>query len=227
MVWLPPGSFLMGSPEGGDRAYPDEKPQHEVQIPGFFAIGRFVVTFKEYDRFCVATKRKQPSDMHWGRGRRPAINVSWDDAMAYCAWLAAQTGRTYRLPTEAEWEYACRAGTQTSWSFGEDQTALSKHAWFEGNSGGKTQPVGAKRPSPWGLRDMHGNVWEWVQDHWHPDYQSAPADGRAWEDTTGEGRVLRGGSWINGSRNVRSAYRIHDDRGGRSRNFGFRLVRGP
>jgi hypothetical protein len=130
MVWLPPGTFLMGSPDGVDLAYPNERPQHEVDIARSFAIGRFPVTFADYDQFCAAAGREQPGDRGWGRDRRPVIDVSWDDAVAYCLWLTGQTGRTYRLPSEAEWEYACRAGTRTRWSFGDDGDALGAHAWF-------------------------------------------------------------------------------------------------
>ena len=195
MLWLPAGSFLMGSATDDAMAYGDEQPQHEVQLAQPFAIGRVPVTFADYDRFCAAAGREPPGDQGWGRDQRPVINVSWDDAVGYCLWLTGQTGQTYRLPSEAQWEYACRAGTRTRWSFGDDEEALGDHAWFNGNSGGKTHPVGEKRPNPWGLYDMHGNVWEWVQDHRHDNYQGAPAGGRAWEDAVGRGRVLRGGGW--------------------------------
>ena len=194
MVVIPPGSFLMGASDSDDLAYGEEGPPHRVTIGRPFAIGRYPVTFDEYDRFCVASKRVTPDARGWGRDRCPVINVSWDDAVAYCLWLTGQTGRAYRLPTEAEWEYAARAGAATRWSFGDDQKALVDYAWFEGNSGGKTHPVGEKRPNAWGLYDLHSNVWEWVQDRWHDRYADAPADGSAWEGGAA-GRVLRGGSW--------------------------------
>nr|WP_295437522.1 formylglycine-generating enzyme family protein [uncultured Thiodictyon sp.] len=176
MVRLPPGRFLMGAPAGDDLANASERPQHEVRIARPFAIGRFPVTFEDYDRFVRATwqsmaKRgfwalhfggagnKQPElpdDNGWGRGRRPVINVTWHDAVAYCVWLAGQTGRTYRLPTEAEWEYAGRAGTATRWSCGDDAQALSDHAWFGANSGGRPHPVGEKLPNPGGSTTSTG-----------------------------------------------------------------------
>ncbi|WP_295384789.1 formylglycine-generating enzyme family protein [uncultured Thiodictyon sp.] len=227
LVWLPTGTFLMGSPAGDKMAFDDERPQHEVRIARPFAIGRVPVTFADYDRFCTVAGRARPGDQGWGRGRRPVIKVSWADAVAYCVWLTEQTGRTYRLPSEAEWEYACRAGTQTRWSFGDDEQALGDHAWFNGNSGGQTHPVGEKRPNPWGLHDLHGNVWEWVQDHWHNNYQGATPDGRSWEDASGEWRVQRGGSWISFGRYLRCAYRHHYGPGGRFLFAGFRLVLGP
>lgn len=120
MVVVPAGRFMMGSAEGEARSYGDERPRHEVTIARPFALGRYPVTFAEYDRFCEATGRKRPGDEGWGRGRRPVINVSWEDATAYCAWLSQETGKTYRLPSEAEWEYACRAGTSTAYWWGDD-----------------------------------------------------------------------------------------------------------
>jgi formylglycine-generating enzyme required for sulfatase activity/putative intracellular protease/amidase len=161
MVWLRGGDFAMGH---DDSHYDDEKPAHPVRVSAF-SIGQYPVTFEEYDRFCAATGRDKPSDEGWGRGRRPVIQVSWDDAQAYCDWLNSrqQTG-TYRLLTEAEWEFACRAGTTTRWCCGDDDGALDDHAWYTKNSDGKTHPVGEKRPNAWKLHDMHGNVWEWCAD---------------------------------------------------------------
>ena len=227
MLWLPTGTYLMGSPTGDETAYDNERPQHEVRIAQPFAIGRDPVTFADYDRFCAAVGRALPEDRGWGRERRPVINVTWEDAVAYCLWLTEQTGQTYRLPSEAEWEYACRAGTQTRWSCGDGETALRDHAWFGGNAGGQTHPVGEKLPNPWGLHDLHGNVLEWVLDHWHDSYQCAPADGCAWEDSEGRGRVLRGGSWINIGGNCRSANRFAIEPGDCSVLIGFRLSREP
>ena len=227
LVRLPPGLFFMGSPTEDPDAAKAEKPQHPVQIAQPFAIGRFPVTFDDYDRF------KRPPDNGWGRRRRPVINVSWEDAIAYCAWLSRQTGQPYRLPTEAEWEYACRAGTVTRWSFGDDK-GLGHCAWFAGNSGSeffnwgrKTQPVGQKRPNHWGLHDMHGNVWEWVQDCWHDNYQGAPTDGAAWSTSCSESgwRVIRGGSWDNYSLDLRSANRMGTISGNLSIYVGFRIAR--
>jgi formylglycine-generating enzyme required for sulfatase activity len=214
-----------------------EKPQHRVTIGQPFAIGRYTVTFDEYDRFCLATLRDKPDDKDWGRGRRPVINVSWDDAVAYCAWLFQQTGCTYRLPTEAEWEYAARAGTTTRWSFGNDEQMLREFAWFEGNSdvnifhfgrkrkSRKTHPVGEKRPNPWGLYDMHGNVREWAEDCWSNHYNGAPTDGSAWAQKTCQARVLRGGSWNYDPRIARAAFRSGNRPEFRGSDFGFRLAR--
>ena len=246
MVQLPPGRFLMGSPDGDDLANDNEQPQHEVRIARPFAIGRYPVTFDDYDRFVLATRkrglmerlfgddvenkqRELPGDQSLGRSRRPVINISWFDAVAYCVWLSGQTGRTYRLPSEAEWEYACRAGTATRWSCRDDEKALSDYAWFDANSGGKTQPVGEKRPNPWGLHDMHGNVWEWVLDQRHSHYQGAPADGSVWGNASVlfSSTMLRGGSWWDDARSLRSADRFGLDPGNRSVFYGFRLALGP
>ncbi|WP_295455924.1 SUMF1/EgtB/PvdO family nonheme iron enzyme, partial [uncultured Thiodictyon sp.] len=146
MVLIPPGSFLMGASDDDEQSSGSEKPQHRVSIPRPFAIGRYAVTFDEYDRFCAASGYEKPGDNSSGRGRRPVINASRDDSVAYCAWLSEQTGQHYRLPTEAEWEYAARAGTATRWSFGSDENALADHAWFNGNARSffskKTHPVG-------------------------------------------------------------------------------------
>ena len=221
----------MGASESDDKADDSEKPQHRVSIARPFAIGRYPVTFDEYDRFCAATRCKKPGDEGWGRGRRPVINVSWNDSVAYYAWLSDQTGRHYRMLTEAEWEYAARAGTATRWSFGDDESALGDYAWFEENAyaffrlGGKTQQVGEKRPNPWGLYDIHGNVWEWVQDSWHENYTGAPADGMEWyQSCISVGRVLRGGSWYLSAKNARASDRFRYRPEFLGKNLGLRLA---
>jgi len=229
MVLIPPGSFLMGASESDNQASDRERPQHRVSIARPFAIGRCAVTFDEYDRFCAATSRAKPSDKGWGRSRHPVINVSWSDSVAYYTWLSEQTGRHYRLPTEAEWEYAARAGTTTRWSFGDDEGALGDYAWFDTNSGSllsrKTHPVGEKRPNPWGLYDIHGNVWEWVQDSYHGNYASASADDVEWsESCTSPGRVLRGGCWFSNAWGSRVSFRYGSDPDNRSDVFGLRLT---
>jgi formylglycine-generating enzyme required for sulfatase activity len=152
----------------------------------------------------------------------------WDDVVAYALWLSEQTGKPYRLPSEAEWEYACRAGTETPWSFGEQESQLWAHAWHAGNSNEMTHPVAEKEPNPWRLCDMHGNVCEWVQDCWHDSYEGAPDDGRAWLEADGADcgdRVIRGGYWGDEFGDLRAARR-----GGRSHTWlhygiGFRLAR--
>ncbi|MCP5159311.1 MAG: formylglycine-generating enzyme family protein [Gammaproteobacteria bacterium] len=233
MVVIPAGRFLMGSPPDEPERFDDEGPQHEVRIAKPFALGVHAVTFDDYDRYCDATRQAKPEDRGWGRGNRPVINVSWTDAQAYCDWLNGQTERGYRLPSEAEWEYACRAGTTTPFSFGAnitpEQVNYNGSSPYAGGKKGlyreKTVPVGSLPPNPWGLHEMHGNVWEWCQDHWHDNYQSAPTDGSAWlGGAPGERRVLRGGSWIIHGRNARSAYRYHFEPGLRNRIFGFRLA---
>ncbi|SEH05740.1 Serine/threonine-protein kinase pkn1 [Candidatus Venteria ishoeyi] len=143
--------------------------------------------------------------------------------MAYCAWLTAQTGQSYTLPSEAQWEYACRAGSDMAYCFGDDEQQLKDYAWYADNADGQTHPVGEKQPNAWGLYDMHGNVWEWCLDRWHDSYKDAPVDGLAWEAGQDNDRLLRGGSWYSGSRGCRSAYRYFSVSGSSYR--GFRVVR--
>ncbi|MGF1547360.1 MAG: SUMF1/EgtB/PvdO family nonheme iron enzyme [Thiotrichales bacterium] len=231
MVVIPSGRFLMGSPASEPKRVENEGPQHTVTFARPFAMGVHAITFDDYDRFASATKRDLPGDRKWGRGTRPAINVSWNDAQDYCAWLKEQTGRPYRLPSEAEWEYACRAGTTTPFHFGERLT--TGQANFDGNHTyngsakgeyrGKTLPVGSFTANAFGLYDMHGNVWEWCQDRWHDNYDGAPTNGTAWESGDKVARVLRGGSWFNYPTGCRAASRGSFDPGARSYLIGFRL----
>ncbi len=219
MVWLPGDRFVMGDDESSiDR----EKPAHEVELSPF-SVGKYPVTFEEYDAFCEAMGKEKPDDENWGRGRRPAINVDWDDAVAYCRWLGEQTGVNYCLLTEVQWEYACRAGSRTSFCFGDSEEELGEYAWYRANSEGQTHSVGEKKANAWGLYDIHGNVLEWLQD-WFGGYSEAlqrdpsgPAEGSY--------RVLRGGCWIDGAGDCRSAYRGLDDPSSRYRSLGFRLAR--
>ena len=225
MVALRGGAFRMGSPDGiGDV---DEWPQHDVAVPSF-AIGRFPVTFNAYDAYCASAGADRPSDHGWGRGDRPVINVSWDDAVAYCAWLSKETGALYRLPSEAEWEFACRAGTKGAYAFGDDITPQQAN-YGRNVDGGRTTPVAAYPANGWGLHDMHGNVWEWVQDCWHGSYENAPEDGSAWMDANAGDctrAVLRGGSWDGHPGNLRSAFRLRYPRDGRYFSLiGFRVTR--
>jgi formylglycine-generating enzyme required for sulfatase activity len=233
LVVIPAGSFVMGSPEDEEGRDEGEGPQHRVTFAAPFALGKYPVTFEEYDHFCVEIGREQPSDQGWGRGRRPVINVSWEDAKAYCAWLGDQTGQAYRLPSEAEWEYACRAGTTSPFWTGE--TIGTEQANYDGNytygSGREgeyreqTTPVDAFAANPWGLHDMHGNVWEWCEDRWHDSYEGAPDEGSAWLQGKSSGRVVRGGSWYVDPGLLRSAYRFGIEPVLRINNLGFRVSR--
>ncbi|MDP6706978.1 MAG: SUMF1/EgtB/PvdO family nonheme iron enzyme [Alphaproteobacteria bacterium] len=207
MVVIPAGTFTMGSPEDEADRNDAEGPRHEVTIAKRFGLGRYAVTFDEYDRFCEASGREKQGDEGWERGRRPAINVSWNDAQAYVEWLNGETGGGYRLPSESEWEYACRAGTETPFNTG---TQITKD---QANVGGdRTVAVGSFRPNDFGLHDMHGNVWEWVEDVWHDDYQGAPDDGTPWVEG-GEPGYLRSAFRVRGGTELRLDF------------FGFRLAR--
>ncbi len=222
MVWIPKGPFDMGSDTGDS----DEKPVHKVTIDYDYAMSQYEITFDDYDRFCEATGRAKPEDQGWGRGQRPVINVDWNDAKAYTQWLAEQTGKSYWLPSEAEWEYACRAGTTTAYSFGDDVNQLGTYAWYTENSGGKTHPVGEKEPNAFGLYDMHGNVWEWLEDVWHSNYEGAPLDGSAWmSGGTSDAHPLRGGSWDYNDDWLRCASRSWNNTTGGNSGWGLRLSR--
>jgi formylglycine-generating enzyme required for sulfatase activity len=228
MVVVPSGEFVMGSPDTDADAYDEEKPTHRVAIGYRFAIGRFPVTFEEYDHFCQVTARERPGDQGWGRGRRPVINVCWKDAQDYVAWLSKATRPTYRLPSEAEWEYACRAGTTTRFSCGERIT--QKHANYghteSGDTFARTSIVGAFPANPWGLYDMHGNVWEHVEDAYHDNYVGAPDNGSAWVISSNlDDRVVRGGSFSYLAKDNRSAVRCFHPAGTPDVQHGFRVVR--
>jgi formylglycine-generating enzyme required for sulfatase activity len=241
MVRIEAGTFWMGSREEDQEALASEKPRHQVTILKPFEIGKYEVTFEEYDQFAHATGRALPSDQGWGRARRPVINVSWEDAVAYAAWLSKMIGKSYRLLTEAEWEYAARAGNEAARFWGDDPKQACQYAngadrsFRQAGYGGETHDcddgyvntaeVGSLKANSLGLQDMLGNVWEWVRDSWHDDYQDAPADGSAWEEAGGGPRVLRGGSWGLGPEGLRSAARDWDDPRDRNYNVGFRLAR--
>jgi formylglycine-generating enzyme required for sulfatase activity len=214
MEWvaIPAGTFMMGSPENENGRYDNEGPQHQVTLSGF-KMSKYEVTFAQYDAFCEATGRSKPSDNGWGRGIRPVINVSWDDAAAFAEWMGC------RLPTEAEWEYAGRAGTTTAYHTGS--TLNASHANFDYHVG-QTKPVGSYAPNTWGLFDMHGNVWEWCSD-WYGSYSST-AQTNPSGPASGSYRVLRGGSWLNYGRNCRSADRSDYEPSHRFGDTGFRLV---
>ncbi len=253
MVVVPAGRFMMGSTdaeirrvvsEGGERKhYTDELPRHEVRIPQAFAVGKHEVTFSQWDA-CVSAGgcSHRPKDWGWGRGSRPVIYVSWDDAQEYVRWLSRETGQEYRLLSEAEWEYAARAGTQTArhWGGSADQACgyanvydrTSKREngfnWLHHDCDdgyGKTAPVGRFRANSFGLHDMLGNVWEWTQDCYHGNYSGAPNHSIAGQETSDCSRVLRGGSWNYDSWGVRAAFRGRNDTGLRSDGIGFRVAR--
>ena len=225
MVLLPSGEFEMGCLTTSDCSE-DEVPPRIVDV-NRFAVSQFEITFEHYQVFANAALRSVPEDSKWGRGSRPAIHVSWYDAVAYTKWLSVETGATYRLPTEAEWEYAARAGTDTKYSWG-DEIQFGKANCDGCNSGSpveKTTEVGQFEPNPWHLYDIHGNVWEWTLDCWNRNYGTAPTDGTAW--TTGDcaRRVVRGGSWIASPFFVRSATRHFYSAENRVSLVGFRIVR--
>jgi formylglycine-generating enzyme required for sulfatase activity len=185
------------------------------------------VTFEEYDAFTDATGRERAYDQGWGRGRRPIINVSWHDAVAYTQWLSSQTGESYRLPSEAEWEYAARAGSTTKYSWGNDIGRNRANCDGCGSrwDDEKTAPVGSFRANRWGLYDVHGNVWEWVKDCYNDSYRGAPTDGSAWESGDCSRRVLRGGSWGSLPGFLRAASRNGLTAGSRYGSVGFRVAR--
>ncbi len=220
MVSLPAGEFLMGSPDSDPDAYQNEKPQHQVKLNSF-AIGKYPVTQAQYQ----AVMGKNPSRFK-NNPQNPVEQVSWNDAQAFCKKLSQITGKTYRLPTEAEWEYACRAGTTSRFSFCDDANQLGDYAWYDGSSQKTTHPVGQKKPNAWGLYDMSGNVLEWCEDNWHNTNENAPRDGSAWLIKDNDYYIVRGGSWFSNPDNCRSAYRDLNSRRDSSLNNGFRVVCG-
>ena len=220
MVELRGGSFLMGSESGG-VAYAAEQPVRRVSIKPF-AIGKYEVLGFQYRAFETATGR---SGVRYHGDKASVTNVSWDDTQAYIEWLNGRTGLKYRLPTEAEWEYAARAGSTTMYHFGDDESLLSRYANYGGHNSGPIK-AGSFRPNAWGIYDMLGNVWEWVEDCWHDDYSGAPSDGRAWVSgcDAANSAVVRGGSWVISAGYLRSAFRFRFNRSSRSNGNGFRLV---
>ena len=214
MVVIPAGRFRMGCLSNDDDCSNSQKPVHDVTIDRPFALSVHEVTFEDYDRFTYPNK---VDDAGWGRGRRPVINVSWSDAQDYVEWLSGQTGAEYRLPSEAEWEYAARAGTTTKYGWG-DAVGLDRANCGLGCSDRFvfTAPAGSFRPNGFGLHDMHGNVLEWVEDCWNFSYAGAPSDGGAWIRGDCDTRVVRGGAWHGNPRALRAAsrlrYRPDDDR---------------
>jgi formylglycine-generating enzyme required for sulfatase activity len=265
MVTIPAGSFKMGSPADEPERLDDEGPQHRVKVAAF-ELGKTEVTVAQYRAFTEATNYRTeaeisagsnkgclawlagekgvsyPADLNWRnpgivQGKDdPVVCLSWNDAQAYVRWLSRDTGERWRLPTEAEWEYAARAGTTTPFSTGACIT--TRQANYNGNFDykdcgaktgvyvSKTQPVGSYPANPWGLHDLPGNVWEWVEDCYHDSYQGAPTDGSAWTQGACPARVVRGGSWYGSPRVLRSAFRGRSVPGSRvSNDVGFRVAR--
>jgi formylglycine-generating enzyme required for sulfatase activity len=244
MVNIPSGSFQMGCVSGKD-CDSNEKPLRQINIPAFY-MSKTEITFDQWDA-CVSDKgcSHEPDDENWGKGLHPVINVSWDDAQMYVKWLTKKTGRYYRLPSEAEWEFAARAGTTSKFSWGNQDPSCSKTAnnganHYGGNRSkcyqpnnklrGRTELVASYKANDWDLYDMHGNVWEWVQDCYHDNYNNAPSDGSAWEkncytENDSTPLTLRGGSWDYRAERMRSAYRLRGDRDWRFNDIGFRIAR--
>ncbi len=223
MVEIPAGRFRMGC-VSGRRCRDNEKPVHEVTIPEPFALSVHEVTFDDFDRFTYPHKVE---DRGWGRGNRPVIHVSWDDAKAYVAWLSSETGAEYRLPSEAEWEYAARAGSETKYSWGNDIGSNRTNCLLDvcGDQWEHTSQVGSFEPNAWGLYDMHGNVAELVEDCWNYNYAGLPSDGSAWLQGECKVRILRGGSWSENRMGLRSASRGRITTSVRRRDIGFRVAR--
>ena len=245
MVAIPGGTFIMGSPENEEGYHPSQSPQHQVTVPPFF-MGKYPVTQKQWQVVAALEKVKidlEPDPSHFKGDNLPVEMVSWDSVQEFCARLSKRTKKAYRLPSEAEWEYACRAGTTTPFYFGETiSTDLANYRgtdWeyegnvYPGNYGQgqkgeyreKTTEVGIFPANPFGLYDMCGNVWEWCEDEWHENYINAPIDGTAWTSLNGDSTMaLRGGSWYDSARGCRSAGRGRDSRDDRYSSYGFRVV---
>ena len=212
-VLIPAGSFLMGS----DTDSSAEKPVHKVTLTKPFYLGKFEVTQEQWEKVMGSN----PS--HFKGPKLPVENVTWDDCQSFLTKLQEKTGRKFTLPTEAQWEHACRAGTTTKYSFGDSDTSLAEHGWFKSNAGSITHPVGEKKPNPWGLYDMHGNVWEWCADWYATTYPSGDATDPQGA-SSGSSRVLRGGAWYDYSVGLRSSFRIYLTPVVRFSLFGLRCV---
>ena len=234
MVVAPAGTFAMGSPPSEPGRAALEGPQHTVTLPRAFAVGRYDVSFDEWDA-CVSDggcNDYKPDSAGWGRGSQPVINISWDDANAYVAWLAKKTGRPYRLPSEAELEYVTRAGTTTPFWWGDFITTAQANyngtpyiAGPKGENRGRTVPVNSFSPNPWGLYQVHGNVYVWTEDCWHDSYLTAPTDGSPWLSGDCGYRAIRGGSWDYNGVYLRSASRLGYSTDTRANWLGLRIAR--
>jgi formylglycine-generating enzyme required for sulfatase activity len=231
MLVVPAGSFMMGAPPDEPGRYNDEDPQHKVTIAKSFAVSKFTLTFDNWDACVIdgGCDGYNPSDQGWGRGPQPVINVSWNDAKSYVAWLSRKTAKPYRLLSEAEYEYATRAETQTTYWWGYDIGTGNANCNGCGSrwDGRQPAPVGSFAPNQFGLYDMSGNVWAWVEDCWHDSYQGSPSDGSAWTTACTDDirRVIRGGSWSLDPQSLRAAFRLRDTSVNRVGYLGFRLAR--
>jgi len=222
-IQLPRGKFLMGT--DAEDAKDREKPRHEVTIDYDVAMCKFPVTVEDYMLFAQATGAVVPEEKHEHLGFDvPVRRVRWSDAKAYCEWKSQREGMTYRLPTEAEWEYACRAGSTDQFCFGDDEASFGEYAWYKENAEGVTHNVGTKKPNAWGFYDMHGNIWEWCLDRYAEDYSSVPCDGSAYAVASDKGRVLRGGSYNAEADKCSCTSRINLGSGGKNYFIGFRVV---
>ena len=234
MVTIPAGAFTMGSP--ATELYRGAEEQHRVTIAAPFALGKYEVTFAQWDACVVdgGCGGYKPDDHGWGHGNQPVVDVSWDDAQTYIAWLSQKTGKPYRLPSEAEWEYAARGGATTPFAFGP--TISSAEANYDGTTGygdgpkgvnrQKAMPVGSFPANAFGVHDMHGNVWEWVDDCWSEEYTAAtPANGAPFRNGNCSGRVMRGGSWEDYPGDIRAAARVGSNTDDLSWSDGFRVAR--
>lgn len=223
MVIIPAGNFMMGTPDT-ERDDPNastndkEKPQHTVQIPSF-SLGKYEITQAEW----VAVMGENPSENDGDK--MPVDHVTWEMGQEFVKKLSTLTGKNYRIPSEAEWEYAARAGSTTQYYDNKDSSTLVDYAWYAANSQLQAHPVGEKKANQFGLHDMHGNVWEWTQDCWNPNYTNAPSNQIAWEEGNCASRVIRGGSWFNIPRNLRSAFRMRFGVLLKSPYFGLRVAR--
>jgi formylglycine-generating enzyme required for sulfatase activity len=227
MVVVPAGEFMMGSPTDETGSLDNENQQHRVTIARPFAVSRFEVTFDDWDACVSVGGCRAANDDGMGRGKRPVIYLSWEDARQYVAWLSAATGKTYRLLTEAEWEYAARAGTMTAFYWGDEIGKNNANCDGCGSQRDNLQisPVGSFKPNAFGLYDMLGNVWEWVEDCYRRDYTGAPTDGSARIGDCKLFRVVRGGSWTSGPQLLRSASRLGGIPDNRVGDVGFRVGR--
>ncbi|MGA3172287.1 MAG: SUMF1/EgtB/PvdO family nonheme iron enzyme [Chthoniobacteraceae bacterium] len=220
MIDIPPGWFTMGETAGDDLANEAERPAHEVSILPGLALSVAPVTVLEFRKF-------RPDYLSGEAPELPVVFISWVDAIEYCAWLSLETGRPYRLPSESEWEFACRAGSISRFAFGENLTPMMANYLYADDGArvgrGRRTPAGTYPPNVFGLHDVHGNVCEWVADVWHPTYQGAPAEGSAWNGG-GELRTLRGGAWDHAPRLLRSSQRDCLSRHSRRDNVGFRIA---